>query len=189
MKVDLHKILSTAIVLGVLLVLVLAGMLGKEALRLGAVSPSLYTLTPDTILPDISFVGTYTNRELGFSLSLPKGYKATEMPADMNGSLPIIIQNEQGEGIQILATKDAGDVRELSESDIQQSIPDMAIRAVEQIEIGDTYKGVAFLSDNEAFDGNSREVWFYFRGTLYQISTYARLDGLLKAIFSTWKFF
>jgi hypothetical protein len=29
----------------------------------------------------------------------------------------------------------------------------------------------------------------YFPGNLYQISTYARLDPLLQAMFGTWKFF
>ena len=57
------------------------------------------------------------------------------------------------------------------------------------LEIGNNYKGVAFRSDNAAFDGDSREVWFVFKGNLFQISTYARLDPLLKAMFATWKFF
>jgi hypothetical protein len=56
------------------------------------------------------------------------------------------------------------------------------------VEVGPNYVGLAFKSDNQAFDGASREVWFVFRGNLYQISTYAWLDPLLQAIFKTWQF-
>ncbi len=44
------------------------------------------------------------------------------------------------------------------------------------------------MSDNPAFAGASREVWFVFNTNLYQISTYTEFDELLKGLFGTWQF-
>lgn len=130
----------------------------------------------------------YTNSKYGFSLDTPEGFTVGELPPEENGAQAIVIQNDAGEGIQIYVTPFSDDRRVLTEADIRADIPDMDIRSVEKIEIGPDHIGVAFLSDNEAFGGDSREVWFVFRGNLYQISTYARLDPLLQAMFSTWRF-
>lgn len=45
-----------------------------------------------------------------------------------------------------------------------------------------------FQSDNPAFDGASREVWFVYNDYLYQISAYAEFDEFLKELFGTWQF-
>ena len=71
---------------------------------------------------------------------------------------------------------------------IEKDIPDLLITDAQTVEIGDNYKGLAFKSDNSAFGGASREVWFVFRNNLYQISTYEKFDELLKKVFSTWVF-
>jgi hypothetical protein len=71
---------------------------------------------------------------------------------------------------------------------IRADIPDMVIVDTETVEIGTDRMGLAFKSDNEAFDSASREVWFVFGGYLYQISTYERLDPVLKELFATWQF-
>ena len=42
--------------------------------------------------------------------------------------------------------------------------------------------GYTFKSDNPAFDGASSDAWFVYRGSLYQLSTYARDDALLKRL-------
>src|SRR3990167_4703188 len=66
--------------------------------------------------------------------------------------------------------------------------PDMVIKDAQEVSIGDKRKGLAFGSDNAAFDGDSREVWFVFGGKLYQISAYMKHDDLLKGVFETWQF-
>lgn len=131
----------------------------------------------------------YTNSVFGFSLDTPEGFTVGELPPDENGAQAIVIQNDLGEGIQIYITPFPDDRRVLTEADIRADIPDMQIKSVEKVEIGPDHLGVAFLSDNEAFGGDSREVWFVYKKNLYQISTYARLDSLLKAMFSTWSFY
>jgi hypothetical protein len=120
---------------------------------------------------------------------MPEGFSAQELEKNADGASTILIQNKSGEGIQILVTPFPEDTKVLTADQIRQDIPDMQVRQPEEVAIGAQYKGVAFLSDNEAFENASREVWFVFRGNLYQISTYERLDTLLKAIFATWKFF
>lgn len=130
----------------------------------------------------------YRNDELRFSIALPEGFTVGELPVDEHGGRTIILQNNSGEGIQIY-TRPFDDIRTLTADMVQSDIPDMEISDVQTVEIGENHTGIAFVSDNEAFGGASREVWFVFNGTLYQISTYARLDDLLRAMFGTWKFF
>jgi hypothetical protein len=151
-------------------------------------------ITPSALSVEVPYTGSpltdeYKNDRFRFSLAIPEGYTVGELPHDDVGGTPIIIQNEQGEGIQIyIVPAEAGD-KVLTIADIQANIPELQIEASEPVAIGADYQGVAFLSDNDAYGGASREVWFYFRGNLYQISTYAQLDTLLKAMFATWKFY
>lgn len=130
----------------------------------------------------------YRNEALRFSLLLPEGFTAGELPVDDEGGRTIILQNERGEGIQIYS-RPFDNIRNLTADMVRADIPDMRISDIQKLEVGENHSGIAFLSDNEAFGGSSREVWFVFRGNLYQISTYARLDALLQTMFETWKFF
>jgi hypothetical protein len=129
---------------------------------------------------------TYTNTALGFSLGLPDGFAAQE--SEEEGVKTVVLQDAQGNGIQIIATPIKEDIPHLSIDMVKRDIPDMKVSDVQPVEIGEGRTGVAFKSDNEAFGGASREVWFVFRGNLYQISTYARLDELLQSMFASWQF-
>lgn len=160
---------------------------GPGEFSLGTVQPSVpsfeageYTGAP--------LSADYKNEQFRFALDTPEGFTAGELPPDENGGTAIVLQNEKGEGIQIYVVPEI-DQKVLTADDIRASIPDMEVSSPEVVEIGNQYKGVAFLSNSSAFGGASREVWFYYKGNLYQISTYARLDGLLKAMFSTWSFY
>jgi hypothetical protein len=130
----------------------------------------------------------YRNTKYRFSVQMPADFTAQELDVDENGGQAIVLQDAKGNGIQIYITPDTSGMSSLSADDVRASIPDMRVVDAQDVELG-TEKGVAFMSDNEAFGGASREVWFYFGGKLYQISTYARLDPLLRAMFGTWKFF
>ena len=132
---------------------------------------------------------TYTNKAYRFSLQMPADYNIQELPNDEGEGQTITIQNAKGDGVQILITKYPDAQSVLTADDVRASIPDMRVVGEQPVEVGSEYTGVAFMSDNEAFAGASREVWFFFGDNLYQISTYARLDPLLQAMFGTWKFF
>ncbi len=49
--------------------------------------------------------------------------------------------------------------------------------------------GLTFKSNNDAFDGASSDAWVVYRGRLYQLTTYAHDDALLKRLLASWTFF
>jgi hypothetical protein len=120
---------------------------------------------------------------------MPADFVAQELEPDERGGRAITLQNARGDGVQIYVTPDNSGNTSLTADDVRTAIPDMKIDGAQDVAIGEDGIGVAFKSDNDAFGGDSREVWFYFRGNLFQISTYARLDSLLKSMFGTWQFF
>ncbi len=132
----------------------------------------------------------YTNESRQFSFSSPKGYVVHETDT------VVTVENASGDGIQILITPVDEDIPIMTAERIRADIPDLVITNAEEVAIGDNRMGLAFKSDNLEFDGASREVWFVYpecsRGVcdpfLYQISTYDRLDPVLKALFATWTF-
>jgi hypothetical protein len=155
-----------------------------DTFNLGAKGQSASAAAPYVVPP---IQETYTNVALGFSLGLPDGFTAQESEEE-NGVKTVVLQDSEGNGIQILATPLKEDIPHLSIERVKRDIPDMKVSDVQSVEIGENRTGVAFMSDNEAFGGASREVWFTFRGHLYQISTYARLDELLQSMFASWTF-
>lgn len=140
-----------------------------------------------------ALVQNYNNSVYGFSLMMPAGFAANESQDPSTGADTVVLQNKTGDGIQIVITpfnedKPPYSGYTLTQARILQDLPGLAIADEQPVVVGPNYTGLAFKSDNLAFDGASREVWFVFRGNLYQISTYARLDPLLQAIFKTWQF-
>lgn len=129
--------------------------------------------------------GLYVNSKYKFSAVIPEGYSVREIKSDESDS--IVMENTAGDGIQVMISP-YSDIEVLTEQMVKQSIPDLEMKQVQIIEVGEKYKGIAFLSNNPDFGGASRDVWFVFRGHLYQISTYERLDAVLKSMFSTWQF-
>lgn len=132
----------------------------------------------------------YTNDEYKFSLSMPSNFEVRQLADDGSSTTAILVESaDRSDGVQIMVTPFDEEITTLTQERIQQDVPDLTITEPQPVEIGENNTGLAFKSDNEAFDGASREVWFVFRDNLYQISTYDRLDPLLKKIFSTWKFY
>lgn len=169
----------------IIILVVIAGsiwaLVSKKTLNFGG------TATPNALI-DPS--GLYTNSTYRFTAKLPVGYSVREMSASATsggGSDTILFENNSGDGIQILVTPYT-EAKDITKEIIKKDIPDMKIMDEQVVEVGLNHKGLAFKSDNQSFDGDSREVWFVFRGNLYQISTYARLDSTLKSIFATWQF-
>lgn len=173
--------------IGVLLAVLVAGYFGWQAYH-PAVVPSIVGGENASPL-NVPLSKSYTNAAHNFSLNMPEGYSARELPADDSGVSTVVIENSSSDGVQIRMQPFSGDVRVLTADMVKADIPGIKMDDVQTVTIGADYQGIAFKSDNDAFNGDSREVWFVFRGTLYQISTYARLDPLLKGIFSTWRFF
>lgn len=133
------------------------------------------------------YTETYSYSEYGFSFKYPRDFTVGAIVGD--GHQTILVQNLTKKiGVQILITPFDGKDIDITPEIVQQDIPDIKINDAQEILIGENRKGLAFLSDNKAFGGKSREVWFVYKGNLYQISTYAEFDEFLKGLFTTWQF-
>lgn len=128
----------------------------------------------------------YVNDDFAFSIKIPDTFSVQEFQTD--ASTVIVLDGGEGTGVQILITPYGEDVKTFTADMIRQDLPELKISDVQPVEVGESHRGLAFRSDSADFGGASREVWFVFEGNLYQISTYERLDDLLKAIFGTWQF-
>lgn len=129
----------------------------------------------------------YANNTFGFSFKHPHDFSVGSFKE--GESTVFLLQKAQaGQGVQIYITP-IDETFDMTKERIRTDIPDMDVRDEQVVELGErSGKGLAFLSDNEAFGGNSREVWFVYKNNLYQISTYASLDALLREVLNTWQF-
>jgi hypothetical protein len=140
----------------------------------------------NTKIQQYEYTENYENSKYHFSFKYPKEFKVTE--SHQEKSDVVTIQNtETGLGVQVVISSYGAD-EDITKEKIHADIPDLTINSEQVIQIGTNRKGLAFLSDNPAFGGKSRDVWFIYGGNLYQISTYASQDALLKGVFSNWKF-
>lgn len=177
----MKKIASLLIVVGACAVIALIIFRGHA---------SVPVQLPPVDYSTVLLIKPYSNDQFHFSLSMPGNFSARQLETDESGATTLLIESaDRADGVQITVSPFDDDVHVLTAERIHQDVPDLAIADPQPIQIGDNDTGFAFKSNNEAFNGASREVWFVFRGNLYQISTYERLDPLLKKIFSTWKFF
>ncbi len=172
-------------IIGLIAVVIVCAVIVWYVTRERTDSPELPPVDYSTVL----FTKSYTNDTFKFSLSMPGNFEARELPPDEGGATTLLIEAaERADGVQIIVSPFDEEITTLTQERILQDVPDLTITDPQPVEIGESNTGLAFKSGNEAFGGASREVWFVFRGNLYQISTYDRLDPLLKKIFSTWKF-
>src|SRR3989338_3087621 len=132
------------------------------------------------------YTETFTHPKLQFSFKYPESFIVTTM-TNGDGSEVIILRDDKNNAVQMLIS-DFGEDVDITAETLRNNIPDMVIKDAQEVSIGDKRKGLAFGSDNAAFDGDSREVWFVFGGKLYQISAYMKHDDLLKGVFETWQF-
>ena len=159
---------------------------GKESVA--AVISSGATEEAIAEISQYKYTKSYVHATDGFSFSYPEDFTITNVPND-DGSKAILVQNfSKKVGVQILISPFRGEDIDITPEVVVEEIPDLKISDAQELLVGANRKGLAFLSDNDAFGGKSREVWFVFRGNLYQISTYADLDAFLKGLFTTWQF-
>jgi len=133
---------------------------------------------------------TYTNTVYDFSLTLPAGFSAGDIPGTSgSGGDTVLLQNTAGDGIQITVSpfdEDTGQGYTLTKARILKDLPAMNIQNEQPVPVTPGYTGLSFITDDPTFGTSSRAVWFVYHGNLYQVSTYARLDSLLRQILSTW---
>ncbi len=137
--------------------------------------------------PLSEYTESYTHPIYNFSFNYPKGFTVTSIP---NGGVEtILVQNITTRvAVQITISPLKDNDIDITPDIIKTDIPDIKIDNAQEIPVGPSRKGLAFISDNSAFGGKSSEAWFAFEENLYQISTYYEFDNFLKGIFATWKF-
>jgi hypothetical protein len=143
--------------------------------------------TGDITGVDFSNPKMFTHESRNFSFEYPQNLRIGRFG---QGDTEIIVVQNPDEQIGFQISIRSIDERvAMTKERIQEDLPDLEVRQPRPVQLGaDAGQGLAFYSDNEAFGGNSREVWFTFNNHLYQISTYANLDPLLKQVLNSWTF-
>lgn len=144
-----------------------------------------YDTTPTNSNIQLS-IERYINSQFGFSFNKPEGYNMGEFD---EGEKHVILaqQNETKMSFQILITALEAQDAVITKDIILAEIPDMKIENEKEISIGNA-RGLIFESNNSLFGGASAEVWFAYKGNLYQISGYKETKSILEDIAKAWVF-
>ncbi|HAT68844.1 MAG TPA: hypothetical protein DCS20_04505 [Candidatus Yonathbacteria bacterium] len=132
-------------------------------------------------------IPTYTDTDYGFSFSAPQGYSASSF-SDVEDTKTILLGSDTDRSsLQVFVSAFDEDIV-LTVERINQEMPDLVVLDPQKVSAGEA-EGVSFGSTN-ALDTESREVWFVYKGNLYQISAPINKQTspeLFDAIIKTWK--
>ena len=173
-------------------------------LRSDLSNPGLSEIYPETI-PEpeqkkLDLPKTFRHESAGFSFSYPEGFTVSRLPsAEGGGGETIVVQDSKRQaGFQIhLEPYDDPDTGITAER-LARDIPEMKVKDPQEVLIGDTSgrnqtftgrenlisTGLAWVAE----DTGTREVWFIFGGTLYQLTAPLSNDTLLQRVLNTWSF-
>ncbi|MFA6077280.1 MAG: hypothetical protein WC735_04375 [Candidatus Paceibacterota bacterium] len=153
----------------------------KEIYQSGTTTESIKNIS------NYKYTEKYSHPTKKFSFNYPKGFTIASIPDEKTET--IVVQNITTKvALQISISPFQNADIDITSEIIKNEIPDMKIDGAREFQIGPSRKGLAFISDNPAFGGKSSEIWFVFKGNLYQISTYYEFRDFLQGTFSTWKF-
>lgn len=152
-----------------------AEVIGQSLLQAGVSQNALYTKV-------------YTGTKGHFSFKYPESFNVRSF-IEEDGTEILTVENKStGEGFQIRIQETDDNPLDITEERIKNDIPDITLNDPQEVLLGKSGKGLAFVSDDPAFGGKSREVWFALDNTFYQISTYFKYDYLVKGMLETWEF-
>ena len=181
-------------------------------LRSDLSNPGLSEIYPETI-PEpeqkaLDLPKTFRHESARFSFSYPDGFSVSRLSASAEGvGETIVIQDPKRQaGFQIhLEPYDDPDTNITAER-LERDIPEMKVKDPQEVIIGtqpsrasdsresresDAREGSARQGKGLAWvasDTGTREVWFIFRGTLYQLTAPLSNDTLLQRVLNTWNF-
>src|SRR3989338_149335 len=128
----------------------------------------------------------YRHTPVGLEFTYPSEFRVSAMEEE---DVDVILV--QGEGVssvvQIVITP-SDDPGPITPPLIEESVPEILINNPIQIMLSNEINALSFLSNNEAFNGASFEVWFYFAGHVYQLSTYLTNKLLAESIVASFSF-
>lgn len=131
---------------------------------------------------------TFRHSAYRFSFKYPEGFRANILPDAESGGETILVQDvSKNAGFQIhLEPYDDPDT-DITAERLARDIPEMIVKEPQEVQIGasgQAGKGLAFI----ATDTGTREVWFIFGGTLFQLTAPIENDALLQRVLGTWTF-
>lgn len=133
---------------------------------------------------EVSGKGRYVSPEFGFSFSYPEDYTAGSISEP--GKNMVLVQDKNKKGVQILITPFDEPDLVLTPDRIRQDVPDLVMQEQKTVNVGGQ-SAQAFINPNGVL-GKTREVWFVYKGSLYQIVTTPDFDQTLAGMLLTWKF-
>ncbi len=130
----------------------------------------------------------YEDPILHFTFKYPSDLTINERKDEAVTDARVIVVSdvETGTGFQIYMTPFDEPEKKFTLERLQQELPDVIIEDPQPIVIQDTGIGIAFISGDES--GQTREVWFVYKNTLYQITMPINFDEAFKKILNTWTF-
>lgn len=125
----------------------------------------------------------------------PEGSFEFHYPADMDlkqynekgQTLIFSLPNDSTVGFQLVTSEYNGTPAEFTLAELERSLSPLVIADATAIRIGEG-RGYSFSTNDPAFDGESREIWFVDGKSLYQMSTYPKNKDILDQVFSSWTF-
>lgn len=154
-------------------------------LRSDLSSPEIYPDTiPESEQKKLDLPQTFSHPDFKFSFSYPAGFTASRLPKTEGGETIVVQDTKRQAGFQIhLESYDDPDT-DITAERLARDIPEMIVKEPREVLIGSSGKGLAWTAE----DTGTREVWFIFRGVLYQITAPLSNDTLLQKVLNTWSF-
>ena len=137
--------------------------------------------TPASVLLD----KLYTNKRYRISFNYPSAFSVS---SEVNNQGEVIIVHDalSTSGFQAYVTVYRDPDTTITKAKLLQNIPDLVIKNEQEVLVGPSGKGLAFVS--ETYGQEVREVWFAVRGYLYQITAPITSDEVLKQVLNSWQF-
>lgn len=139
---------------------------------------------------DINEYQIYNNSKYNFSFKYPEGFTVANFQEGEYGETILIRLAHSTDLRQVsfqIFISPFDEPGSLTKERILEDLPDMVVEDVQQRLLKNGVPGLIFFSQESSL-GKTREVWFIHNEYLYQVSTYAELDGWLASILSTWRF-
>ena len=136
----------------------------------------------------VNLAKNYTNDKAKFSFSYPSNFIVNEFESEGNKKTLTIQNVKTGEGLQIYITPYEDSDFTVSAERIRRDLPDLPFSNSADVVVGSKAKGVAFFSENEAFKGQTAEVWFADGKIFFQATASAKDARLLEEIVKSWRF-
>lgn len=127
----------------------------------------------------------YNHPVYNFKFKYPKDFTISRYP-DADGEVVLVQNATSGHGFQIFTVPFTDSDTTITKERINSSDPTIKVSDQQNVTIGNSGKGLAFISGSGT--DQKREVWFIYKGVLYEITTFKKDDDLLRSVLSTWIF-